>query len=215
MTDHYKILGVPRDADIDTIKRAYREKASKAHPDREGGSPEMMAAINLAYETLSDPDKRKRYDRTGYDGPEKDFNSLAEQALMQLIDGYLNEEREFRGNLIERFRGTVQNSNENLRAAKEKLEQRMKKLERDRVRLKGPPIIGHMVDEKIRLLHNGSERADEQIKVNGLVLDLLKQCEDLGLKDPTDTMVALAAVQGFQYKRTPHGPWNVIGNDGE
>ncbi|GAA6063958.1 hypothetical protein JCM10212_004913 [Sporobolomyces blumeae] len=60
--DYYKILGVARDADAKTIKRAYRKATLKAHPDKEGGSEEKMAALNQAYEVLSNPELRARFD---------------------------------------------------------------------------------------------------------------------------------------------------------
>ncbi|KAK4056524.1 hypothetical protein OIO90_002371 [Microbotryomycetes sp. JL221] len=60
--DYYKILGVSRDADDKTIKRAYRKGTLKSHPDKEGGSEEKMAALNEAYEVLSNPELRARFD---------------------------------------------------------------------------------------------------------------------------------------------------------
>ncbi|EIN04261.1 DnaJ-domain-containing protein [Punctularia strigosozonata HHB-11173 SS5] len=59
--DYYKVLGVARDADEKTIKRAYRKATLKAHPDK-GGSEAQMAAVNEAYEVLSDPELRRRFD---------------------------------------------------------------------------------------------------------------------------------------------------------
>lgn len=52
--DYYKVLGVSRDADERTIKKAFRKAAKTAHPDR-GGSEDKMAALNEAYEVLIDP----------------------------------------------------------------------------------------------------------------------------------------------------------------
>jgi len=68
--DYYRILGVARDADAETIKKAYRKLAFEWHPDRHQGEAKEGAEtkfkrISEAYEVLSDPDKRKRYDRFG------------------------------------------------------------------------------------------------------------------------------------------------------
>lgn len=60
--DYYKVLDVPRDADERTIKKAFRKKAKENHPDKKGGSEKDMQAINEAYEVLSDPELRARYD---------------------------------------------------------------------------------------------------------------------------------------------------------
>jgi len=59
--DYYKVLGLSRDADTRTIKKAYRKAAMGAHPDK-GGSEAKMAQVNEAYEVLSNPELRQRYD---------------------------------------------------------------------------------------------------------------------------------------------------------
>jgi curved DNA-binding protein len=66
-TDYYEVLGVPRDADQDAIRRAYRKLARKYHPDLNADSEaeERFKELGEAYEVLSDPDKRERYDRLG------------------------------------------------------------------------------------------------------------------------------------------------------
>jgi curved DNA-binding protein len=66
-TDYYEVLGVPRDADQDTIRRAYRKLARKYHPDLNSDSEaeERFKELGEAYEVLSDADKRERYDRLG------------------------------------------------------------------------------------------------------------------------------------------------------
>jgi molecular chaperone DnaJ len=65
--DYYEILGVSRDADKEEIKRAYRRLARKYHPDvnKEPGAEDRFKEINRAYEILSEPETRARYDRFG------------------------------------------------------------------------------------------------------------------------------------------------------
>jgi DnaJ-class molecular chaperone len=66
--DYYRILGVDRKADAKTIKSAYRRLARKYHPDvAKGKDTERFKEINEAYEVLSDPEKRHRYDSLGPD----------------------------------------------------------------------------------------------------------------------------------------------------
>ncbi|KOS19271.1 DnaJ -like protein subfamily C member 7 -like protein [Escovopsis weberi] len=63
--DYYKIMGLEKDADANDIKRAYRKMAVKLHPDKNPGDEEAEAKfkdMQEAYETLSDPQKRARYD---------------------------------------------------------------------------------------------------------------------------------------------------------
>jgi curved DNA-binding protein len=66
-TDYYKVLDVPRDADQDTIRRAYRKLARRYHPDvnSDTDAEEHFKEIGEAYEVLSDAEKRERYDRLG------------------------------------------------------------------------------------------------------------------------------------------------------
>ena len=71
--DYYEVLGVRKDADDETIKRAYRKLAMQFHPDRNVGDTEAEEKFKEAaeaYEILRDPDKRQRYDRYGHAGLE-------------------------------------------------------------------------------------------------------------------------------------------------
>lgn len=70
---YYKVLGVARDADNKTINRAYRRLAIQHHPDK-GGDKEHFAKLNEARDVLTDPEKRKVYDRYGKQGIQKQGN---------------------------------------------------------------------------------------------------------------------------------------------
>lgn len=68
--DYYETLGVSRDASDDELKKAFRKLARKHHPDvaeDKAGAEAKFKEINEAYEVLSDPEKRKKYDRLGAD----------------------------------------------------------------------------------------------------------------------------------------------------
>lgn len=66
--DYYEVLGVPKSASEDEIKKAYRKGAVKHHPDKEGGDESKFKEVNEAYEVLKDKQKRQRYDQFGHAG---------------------------------------------------------------------------------------------------------------------------------------------------
>ncbi len=75
--DYYDVLGLGRDADAATIKKAYRKLAIKYHPDRnqEPGAEDTFKEVSEAYAVLSDDDKRARYDRHGHAGIDQQYST--------------------------------------------------------------------------------------------------------------------------------------------
>ncbi|MDA4876522.1 DnaJ domain-containing protein [Acinetobacter baumannii] len=85
--NYYEELGVKREASADEIKKAYRKLARKYHPDisKEKDAEEKMQAINVAYDTLSNPEKKAEYDQM-LDHPQG-FNGFAQGAAQSGFDG--------------------------------------------------------------------------------------------------------------------------------
>src|SRR4051812_6537323 len=74
--DLYSVLGVPRDADEDAIKKAFRKLAMKYHPDKNPGkaNESRFKEVNQAYEVLSDKKKRALYDEFGEESLSQNFD---------------------------------------------------------------------------------------------------------------------------------------------
>lgn len=84
----YEALGVAKNATADAIKRAYRKKAHKAHPDK-GGSEEAFHPIQKAYEVLSDPQRRAQYDQNGSTDQQDNSTQMLSQIaalMLQILD---------------------------------------------------------------------------------------------------------------------------------
>src|ERR1700754_1002147 len=85
-TDYYKILGIPKTASEEDVKKAYRKLARKLHPDLNPNDKEAnkkFQQINEANEVLSDPEKRKKYDQYGKDWEQAEQFEKARQSQGQ------------------------------------------------------------------------------------------------------------------------------------
>lgn len=82
--DYYEILGIPRNADANGIKKAYRKLAMQYHPDRNPGdkqAEEKFKEVSEAYEVLKDAEKRHRYDQFGHSGLKGGFEGFGDFAF--------------------------------------------------------------------------------------------------------------------------------------
>jgi len=142
----YEILNLPRDATPEDVKKAYRREASAAHPDREGGSSERMAAVNQANDVLSNPSRRKQYDEGRGTAPEMTLRMKAEAIIM----GLFAEVMDTPGNPVHHVFNRVRDAEKKNLATGRQCKEQLAKAEKDvsRVRSKGPKNLFKMVAEQ-------------------------------------------------------------------
>lgn len=180
MTDHYETLGIPRDADEATIRKARRAKANTAHPDK-GGSDEEMQKVNRAYGVLIDPAARKRYDETGEDGPAgaPSVTSVAEEAFAQLVRKVIETDDT---NLVKAVERTVKGADADLKASEATARRAVLRLEKRRAKIKvkgdKPNIAHRIIDEQIRGHDQTIARVEFTRRVQAELLRMAQDYED-------------------------------------
>jgi len=95
--DLYTVLGVPRDADEDTIKKAFRKLAMKYHPDKNPGkaNEQKFKEINQAHEVLSDKQKRALYDEFGEESLSQGFDAERARGAYECFAPYGEEAEQY------------------------------------------------------------------------------------------------------------------------
>lgn len=158
----YDDLGVPPDASAGDIKAAYRKGAKRHHPDANADDPkasEKFGALAHAYEVLSDPARRARYDQTGDDADGHDnVRALADQLIAEHFEAVLEMQASagfppMHDNVVEMMRRSVRRwIKETKNAGAQKINEALARAEqwrRLRNKFEGPVFIG-MLGEKIQ-----------------------------------------------------------------
>lgn len=179
---HYETLGVSPDATDAEIKAAYRRASAAAHPDRDGGDGDRMAAVNVAYEVLSDPESRTDYDARGGGDP-------ARERLIKLFESYI-ESAEGSESVIPRCRKMVQASIDQLRAIKVNALFRVSKIEKMVYRVKGPKLWESLCHKSIEAHRKNIDDADKEVEINEKILVMLADYSDAANDAPPQPNLA-------------------------
>jgi DnaJ-class molecular chaperone len=154
---HYDTLGIPDNASLADIKRAYRQLCSEHHPDK-GGDVEKMAAVNDAYAVLSDPVKKRAYDEFG--NPEADIEKIALGNVEHMIVDLMRNGFEGR-DWAEALREISREAVTGLESAKQSAARELGKLEKMRGALAGNEIFERVYnaahEEKTRAVQNARQ----------------------------------------------------------
>ena len=199
MTTHYETLGIKPDATPDQIRKARRQRASSAHPDK-GGTDGEMQAVNHAYAVLMDPEARKRYDETGEDpkpsgGPSPE--QMAREVLADLIGKWLQSDNQ---NLVKMAQRAVKGAESTLAAAEAEARRAVARLDkrRDKVRTKSgqPNVVHQVIDRKIQEHNATLERAAFTRRVNNELLRLAEDYED-STEEDVDPFASMFRTSAF------------------
>lgn len=165
--DLYEILGVARDADAIAIKKAYRKLASFHHSDK-GGDDERMAQINIAYETLSDPKKRERYDRTGEIGNGPGIETEAENMICSAFDGAIEHCDEYT-DAVTVIVDTLAAKTKEVQKAIKDAERQISAIEKKRTRVRkkggGTDLYERVISHKLRMAKQKKAQAEHHLLV--------------------------------------------------
>lgn len=175
MRSLYEVLGVKQDASAASIKRAYRDKVKTAHPDV-GGDVEEFNQIQAAYEVLSDPERRKRYDRTGRVDEirvtPQAIQSLVDQTVVAIINAETPDGRtddpvweDIRAKVV----ATIRNGRRDLQANLKRQQKRMRRLEAIASRLKSKTKedpLGEAFDRQRQDIKASIHQLEDSLEMN-------------------------------------------------
>lgn len=168
---HYELLGVMPDAGVDEIHQAYRRAASRAHPDREGGSAARMAELAEAWRVLRDPGLRAGYDMGVALKP---VEEEARDNLLSLVVKALDENyADVIGRCTDIVRESIANHEGQRIMMKGRLASLRARVGRVKRRTPGFNLIEATVQQQIGQLQTTLEKIDYGLAVHRAALTLL------------------------------------------
>lgn len=183
MSELYDILGVPNDASQDDIRKAYKSKAGKHHPDKNPDDPESTVrfqAVQKAYAVLKDPEKRQRYDETGSTGDGPTLDELANNAIATIYLDLAQRAHYAPKDYILETRKAIQGALRQCMAEKRSTEQQHQRLEYLIKNTAASDMLVQRLETKLAELRHQMAHAEEGSKVMGRSLELLDEYKYTG-----------------------------------
>ncbi len=174
MRDAYQTLGVQKDASHAEIKKAYRTRAKKSHPDA-GGSPEEFHEIQKCYAVLANPIRRQKYDETGRIEEEERFDKQVQNELQTLAILLFVTNDYTREDLIVHMKHDIAERIKKAIAQKKQAEAQLSKFKDALKRISrkddGPNFIGFAFDQEIQAAGLAIRSIAEKIKLFGAMIE--------------------------------------------
>ena len=175
----YEILGVDKNCSNEELRVAFRKAAKRAHPDR-GGDQADMANVNVAYETLVDPQRRLNYDKTGQ-AKLDDKTRAAEEMICSHVVAWLQAENNEHRDMIVDIEGVLRKLLNEARANKAQGEAVYARLTQKFARFKAKKRSAERVREQIRFqierVNHQIRQVDRDIARYDLAIKLLAEYE--------------------------------------
>lgn len=150
--NHYETLGVPKEASRDEIRRAFRKKAQKMHPDK-GGKAEDFYPLQRAYDVLGNPTRREQYDQTGSDGDGPDVRQMALGNIGQMFITMVEQQDIDHTNIVaemrQAFKAAQAEENTQIVQLRRSIVKREKAMKRVKHKGDGPNILLQMLESDI------------------------------------------------------------------
>jgi curved DNA-binding protein CbpA len=188
--NYYEVLDVGKNPTAEELKVAKRRAAKKYHPDRDGGSTQMMVLANKAYDTLSDPHKKEYYDLHDEDEPaQPPFDTQALQILYNMIL-QLADQVDDNFDFVDALNENLRNNLKTLEAKPVQARRTLVKTEKQRTRIRrkkkadaADNLLARVFDQKIAALKEQLEAGIPQgIALAKRALEILADYEYAGEK---------------------------------
>jgi DnaJ-class molecular chaperone len=182
---HYETLGVAENATPEQVKRAYRSKAKKHHPDK-GGDEQEFASVAAAYEVLGDPQRRLLYDATGQDR-ERSIKDEADQLLLTLFNQTILSGPPL-GKTLERIEKHLSELTSSFTAEQRRLEERQKTVRklREKITSTSETNLAHVViDNELKGIDHALSEIDHRTAVVSACKETLKTYSEEKEPEPT------------------------------
>lgn len=171
--DFYEILGLKKDASQEEIKKAYRKKAVEHHPDK-GGDPETFKQAQIAYDNLSDEQKRSDYDKGKTPDQDPALSFLSGLFLSLISNADVD-----RTDLFKQMTQQIKAKIFSIHTEKKDTERFIKRLKKVRRRIKKDKrqFFIMLTDSQIRSSEHRISQLNQAISVAEMALEYLNSCE--------------------------------------
>ena len=208
MTALYEQLGISAGATDEEIRGAYKRKAQRTHPDKNNGDREQYDIVRYAYNVLSDPERRARYDRNGDTSePGPTQASVIEERLVILFSQILSGDLDAlnRTDIVAQCNRAIDKALRELQTALGQIDTTIRQHERlrDRLTVEGEyNAFSSLIDQRLEAAQRNRERIVDDIAVHEGMRELLESYTDRGAPASVQTNGGLFGGIGFTSTRS-------------